>query len=88
MHSFTGYRKGDKGTKEIQKGRKEIRNEDVEECTPRLIPAVPSDLHTALLTKMFSQGVLSENFCDVRQEYHKSFSNTLLLTSGTTQSVQ
>lgn len=67
IHRFTGYRKGDKGTKEIKKGRKEIKNEDVEECTPRLFPAVPSDLHTALLTKMFShQGILSKTCCDTR----------------------
>lgn len=63
----TGYRERDKGTKEIKKGRKEIKNEDVEESTPRLIPAVPSDLHIALLTKMFShQDVLSKNCCDTR----------------------
>jgi hypothetical protein len=36
IHRFTGYRKGYKGTKEIKKGRKEIKNENVEECTPRL----------------------------------------------------
>ena len=50
--SFTGYRKGDKDAKEIKKERKEIKNEDVEECPPRLILAAPFALHPALLTTL------------------------------------